>query len=298
MKKKLHSGTRTHVPVMPKEVISCLNIIPNGIYIDGTIGIGGHSSLIISLLSKKGHLIGIDRDEEALKMCKKRFSSQKNSLSLFKESYHQFNSILDRLGINQVNGIFLDLGLSSLQLDSKNRGFSFKINANLDMRFDQSQKTKASHIINQFSQKDLANIIYRYGEERRSRIIAKNIVKKRPLKTVFDLVEAIRKSTPPNKRNKSIARVFQALRITVNNELEKLDIFLSSFYKRLCLGGRIVIISFHSLEDRKVKQCFNSFKKENKLKILFKKPLYPSLEELEKNMRSKSAKLRAAEKIN
>jgi len=290
-------GTKIHVPVMPNEVLSHLNIMKDGIYVDGTIGLGGHSKLILSQLSAKGHLIGIDRDDEALDISKKSLSSYQSALSLFKESYHNLSSILDQLEIEKVNGILLDLGLSSLQLDSKKRGFSYNLDSNLDMRFDISQKNSAYHIVNKTPESQLANIIFFNGDERRSRSIARTIVKMRPLNKVSDLIEAIRRSTPPSKRNKSIARVFQAIRIAVNEELEKLDMFLSSFYDRLKHGGRIVIISFHSLEDRKVKHCFKSLKNEQKVTILTKKPMTPSNQEIIDNKRCKSAKLRAAEKV-
>ena len=263
-------GTRTHVPVMPNEVLSHLNILKDGIYLDGTIGLGGHANMILSQLSVKGRLIGIDRDEEALRICKKSLSSSNSSLSLLNQSYHNINSILDYLEIEKVNGILLDLGISSLQLDSIDRGFSFNNDASLDMRFDRSQKKTANHIINKTPEKILANILFYNGEEKRSRSIARNIVKMRPIEKVSELVEAVRRSTPPFKRNKSLSRVFQAIRIAVNDELEKLDMFLSAFYDRLTNGGRIVIISFHSLEDRKVKHSFKKLKIEKNFNILSK----------------------------
>jgi len=290
-------GAKIHVPVMPSEVLSYLNILKDGTYVDGTIGLGGHSSLILPHLSTKGHLIGIDRDAEALEICKKDLSDNQSTLTLFNESYHNLDSILDKLEIENVNGILLDLGLSSFQLDSPNRGFSYKIDTDLDMRFDKSQRINAHQILNELPEEKLADIIFFNGEERRSRSIARSIIKMRPLLKVSDLVESIRRSTPPSKRNKSIARVFQAIRIAVNDELENLDTFLSSFCDRLIKGGRIVIISFHSLEDRKVKHCFKSLKNERKLSILTKKPLIPTQDEILKNKRSKSAKLRAAERV-
>ena len=290
-------GAKIHVPVMPNEVLSYLNILKDGTYVDGTIGLGGHSSLILPHLSTKGHLIGIDRDAEALEICKKDLSNNQSTLTLFNESYHNLDSILDKLEIENVNGILLDLGLSSFQLDSPNRGFSYKIDTDLDMRFDKSQRINAHQILNELPEEKLADIIFFNGEERRSRSIARSIIKMRPLLKVSDLVESIRRSTPPSKRNKSIARVFQAIRIAVNDELENLDTFLSSFCDRLIKGGRIVIISFHSLEDRKVKHCFKSLKNERKLSILTKKPLIPTQDEILKNKRSKSAKLRAAERV-
>ena len=298
MSQEWQFATKTHIPVMPKEVLSHLNVQKDGVYVDGTIGLGGHSELILSQLSAKGHLVGVDRDAEALEICKKRLSPYHSSLSLFNKSYDKINSILDSLEIQKVHGILLDLGLSSFQLDSKDRGFSYKTNCELDMRFDRSQKKSAFNIVNNMPEKMLADLIYYNSEEKRSRAIARKIISMRPINKVFDLVEAIKKSTPPFKRDKTISRVFQAVRISVNNELEKLDQFLSTFYPRLLNGGRIVIISFHSLEDRKVKHAFKLLKSENKVQILTKKPLIPTEIEKVDNSRSRSAKLRAAERKN
>ena len=292
------SGTQVHVPVLPKEVFFYLNISTDGIYLDGTVGLGGHAALILDHLSPKGHLIGTDRDNEALLLCNKRLSGYPTPVSLFHNSYHNFNAILDELGIDQVNGFILDLGLSSLQMDSHVRGFSYSTDSDLDMRFDSSQEIKASGILNHLSENDLANVIFQYGEERRSRAIAKSIVKMRPLTTVFDLVESIRRSTPPNHRDRTLARVFQAIRIKVNGELEKLENFLSSFRDRLVIGGRVAIISFHSLEDRLVKHSFKDLAKEGVLSILTKKPVIATNEEMAENRRSRSAKLRVAERIS
>ena len=292
------SGTQVHVPVLPTEVIFYLNIFTDGIYLDGTVGLGGHAALILDHLSPKGHFIGTDRDNEALLLCNKRLSGYPTPVSLFHNSYHNFNAILDELGINQVNGFLLDLGLSSLQMDSHVRGFSYSTDSDLDMRFDSSQEIKASRILNHLSENDLANVIFQYGEERRSRAIAKSIVKMRPLTTVFDLVESIRRSTPPNHRDRTLARVFQAIRIKVNGELEKLENFLSTFRDRLVIGGRVAIISFHSLEDRLVKHSFKDLAKEGVLSILTKKPVVATNEEMAENRRSRSAKIRVAERIS
>ena len=286
-----------HAPVMLNEVISALNINPDGIYIDGTLGRGGHSSSILEKLSKNGLLIGLDRDLGSVQYCKENFKNKLAPHFLAHDSYDNIPRILKKFKINQVDGILLDLGLSSVQLESKNRGFTYGIDSKLDMRFDLNQKLKASDIVNNFSKNDLANIIYKYGEERRSRLIAKNIEKMRPLKSVFELVEAIRRSTPPNQRKKSLARVFQAMRIKVNDELKKLERFLKFFINYLKLGGRIAIVSFHSLEDRIVKHQFKNIANNKSLLIHTKKPLTASKSEICNNRRSKSAKLRIAEKI-
>jgi len=288
---------KLHIPVLPTEVITFLNISTDGIYLDGTVGLGGHANLILDHLSPKGHFIGIDRDEMALAHCKQKLFGCPTPVSLIHDSYHNFSTILDTLEIDNVNGIILDLGLSSLQLDSRERGFSYAVDADLDMRFDGSQSLKASGILNHTRSEELANIIYEFGEERRSRRIAKSIESMRPLNTVFDLVEAIRRCTPANHRDRTLARVFQAIRIKVNGELEKLHLFLSMFVSRLALGGRVAIISFHSLEDRMVKQAFKSLAKEGVLNILTKKPVMATDEEQKANRRSRSAKLRVAERI-
>ena len=286
-----------HFPVLQKKVISGLKINPNGIYIDGTLGKGGHYELILNKLSKNGLLIGLDRDLGSVQYCKEKFKKKLTPHFLLHDSYENIPRILKEFKINQVNGILLDLGLSSVQLGSKNRGFTYGIDSDLDMRFDINQKLKASNILNDLSKNDLANIIFKYGEERRSRLIAKNIEKMRPLKSVFELVEAIRRSTPPNQRKKSLARVFQAIRIKVNDELKKLERFLDFFINYLSFGGRIAIISFHSLEDRIVKHQFKNIAKNKSLFIHTKKPLTASESEIIENRRSKSAKLRIAEKI-
>ena len=286
-----------HTPVMSNEVISALNINPDGIYIDGTLGKGGHSALILEKLSKNGLLIGLDRDLGSVQYCKESFKRKIAPHFLFHDSYDNIPKILKKLKINQVDGILLDLGLSSVQLESKNRGFTYGIDSKLDMRFDLNQKLKASDIVNGYSKNDLANIIYKYGEERRSRLIARNIEKMRPLKSVFELVEAIRRSTPPNQRKKSLARVFQAIRIKVNDELKKLEKFLYFFINYLKIRGRIAIVSFHSLEDRIIKHQFKNIAKNKSLFIHTKKPLTASQSEIINNQRSRSAKLRIAEKI-
>jgi len=296
IKRPLESGANPHIPIMVKEVIQHLQISKNGTYIDCTIGYGGHARHILERLSSNGKLIGIDKDEEAIKFCKKSLSTY-NNVQLFHKSYHKIKDILSISKTQKVDGMLLDLGLSSAQLDSKSRGFSYKIDSKLDMRFDLNQKFKAEDLLNIKSKKELADIIFKYSDERRSRAIADNIFKMRPIKNVFTLVEAIRKSTPPKNRNKTLARVFQAIRIAVNNELKILENFLLEFCNQLTFGGRIVFISFHSLEDRIVKHALRNLSLKKKIKILTKKPIYPSHEENRSNRRSRSAKLRAAEKI-
>ena len=290
------NNTPIHIPVLKNEVISFLDIQPDGIYIDGTCGLGGHSKIILKNLSSKGVLISIDVDKEALSICKDSLKNRFGNLYLKNNSYSNIPSILKKMDIDKVSGIILDLGLSSLQLDSSERGFSYKNDCHLDMRFDQSNTLTAAKLINNSTQTELSDIIFYNGEERRSRAIAKKLAQSLPINNVQDLVSVIKSCTPPHKRNRTIARVFQAFRIALNNELERLSEFLSSYIDYLEKGGKIVIISFHSLEDRLVKRNFKDFSKNGLLKILTKKPIIASDEEVNANRRSKSAKLRCAEK--
>tara|TARA_B100002051_G_scaffold273903_1_gene313727 strand:- start:5242 stop:6135 length:894 start_codon:yes stop_codon:yes gene_type:complete len=285
-----------HIPVLRNEVISFLDIQPDGIYVDGTCGLGGHSKIILKNLSSKGKLISIDIDQEAIKICNSSLKSKFENFYIKKNSYSNLPSILKEMNINKVSGIILDLGLSSMQLDSSDRGFSYKNDCHLDMRFDQSNRFTAAKLINNSTQTELADIIFYNGEERRSRTIAKKLTDSLPIDNVQELVSVIKSCTPPYKRDRTIARVFQAFRIALNNELGRLSEFLSSYIDYLEQGGKIVIISFHSLEDRLVKRNFKDFSKHGLLKILTKKPVAASAEEVNKNRRSKSAKLRCAEK--
>ena len=289
--------TLKHVPVLSNEVLSLLEIKPAGKYLDGTCGLGGHSEQILSKLSPNGLLIGTDIDDEAIDIAKARLKKVGDNFYIEKCSYSNFPKVLEKLNIDKVDGVLLDLGLSSLQLDSVDRGFSFMRNANLDMRFDLDSKVRANDIINRCSEVEIADIIYNFGEERRSRKISKNIIKNRPINTVSELVEIVRISTPPNKRNKTLARVFQSLRIAVNSELNNLKTFLKKYITYLRVGGKIIIISFHSIEDRIVKHSFKSSSNTGVLKTLTKKPIMASEEEKNFNKRSKSAKLRCAIKL-
>jgi len=290
--KKLH-----HVPVMTPEVLDFLNIRKDGVYIDGTIGAGGHAYEILSKLSSRGMVIGLDRDNDALEISNNKLSSFKKQINLYHSSYHQIPHIMKLNNISKVDGILLDLGLSSMQLDLNSRGFSFQHDSPIDMRYDQSGGETAKELIGKLTKEQLADIIYEFGDERRSRRIAKNIKSSRNLNTTSDLVDAIRKSTPPHQRNKTFARVFQAIRIAVNGEIEKLKSFLNIFLRYLNKEGRLVIMSYHSLEDRIVKNFFRELKRDNKVCVLTKKPITPSTTEIEHNRRARSAKLRALEKL-
>ena len=282
---------------MPNEVLSLMDLKPQGKYVDGTCGLGGHAEMILSSLSKKGFLLGLDIDKDAIKICKKRLDNFSSNFHIEKKSYSELSSILKILEIGQVDGILLDLGLSSLQLDSQSRGFSFKESSSLDMRFDQDSRIDASRIINKSSESEIADIIYYYGEERRSRFIAKKIFQNRPINRVDHLVEVLKKCTPPHNRNKILARVFQSFRIAVNKELDNLSSFLEKYLDCLKVGGKIIIISFHSLEDRIVKRSFKESSRKGQLNIITKKPIIACEDERIKNSRSKSAKLRCAVKL-
>ena len=287
----------THIPVMIAEVLSYLAIKPEGIYLDGTIGPGGHATPILKELIDGGKIVGIDRDEEALDICKQNLKTSSSILSLYHNSYNNLDKILAAEGLSAFNGVLLDLGLSSLQLGSKNRGFSYRSEGSLDMRYDQSSGSGAGKLINQTSQDSLAQIFKEYGEERLASRIAKSIKEMTTMNTIADLREAIRRCTPPNHRDRTFARIFQALRITVNGELDILQQFLTKFIDFLRPGGRILIISYHSLEDRLVKRSFKELASGGKLDILTKRPITATEKERKKNRRARSAKLRAAVKV-
>ena len=279
-------------------------------------GGAGHSEEILKRLSKKGLLIGIDRDEEALEAAKKKLAEYKN-VKYIHGNHDEINNILSSIGIEKVDGILLDLGVSSYQLDERNRGFSYIGDAKLDMRMDKTQKLTAEDVVNEYTEEKLADIIYKYGEERFSRVIAKNICNQRKIKrieTTGELVEIIKNSIPKSKQNDGhpAKRTFQAIRIEVNNELEPLYNTTLESIKLLKEHGRLAIITFHSLEDRSIKEafveaegrctcpkdlpyCVCGYKSYGK--IITKKPILPSKEEQEENARSKSAKLRIFERI-
>lgn len=280
-------------------------------------GGAGHSEEILKRLSKKGLLIGIDRDEEALEAAKKKLAEYEN-VKYIHGNHDEINNILSSIRIEKVDGILLDLGVSSYQLDERNRGFSYIGDAKLDMRMDKTQKLTAEDVVNEYPEEKLADIIYKYGEERFSRVIAKNICNQRKVKrieTTGELVEIIRNSIPKAKQNDGhpAKRTFQAIRIEVNNELEPLYNTTLESIKLLKEHGRLAIITFHSLEDRSVKEAF--IEAEGRCtcpkdlpycvcgcksygKVITKKPILPSKEEQEENARSKSAKLRIFERIS
>ena len=305
----------SHKPVLLKETINGLNIKENGIYIDGTLGGAGHSIQILKQLSPKGLLIGIDRDEEALKAAKENLKEFSN-VKYIHGNHDELEDILQTIGIDKVDGILLDLGVSSYQLDEKSRGFSYLGNNELDMRMDKTQKLTAKEVINTYSEEKLAQIIYEYGEERFSRQIAKNICnarKDKTIETTEELVKIIEKSIPSfaKKDGHPAKRTFQAIRIEVNNEIKPIENTIRTCINHLKTGGRLCVITFHSLEDRAVKNayieaegkctcpkdlpyCVCGAKSEGK--VINKKPIIATEEEQKENSRSKSAKLRIFEK--
>lgn len=306
-----------HKSVLLKECIEGLNIKPDGIYVDGTLGGAGHSSKILEKLSNNGQLIGIDRDEDALTAAKTRLKKFTN-VTYVHGNHDDIKDILSELNIDKVDGILLDLGVSSYQLDERNRGFSYLGENELDMRMDKTQKLDAKTVINKYKEEELARIIYEYGEERFSRQIAKNIVferKKEEITTTKQLVNIIEKSIPAKFRKQDshpAKRTFQAIRIEVNNEIEPLYQTITNSIECLKQGGRLCVITFHSLEDRAVKKAYIDAEGKcicppglpycacgaiKKGKIITKKPILPTEEEMKENSRSKSAKLRIIEKI-
>lgn len=304
-----------HEPVLLQECIKGLNIKENGIYVDGTLGGAGHSQKILENLSSKGVLIGIDRDEQALEAARKRLEKYSN-VKYVHGNHDDIEGILNNLKIDEVDGILLDLGVSSYQLDERNRGFSYLGENELDMRMDNSQYLTAKIVVNTYKEEELANIIYEYGEERFSRQIAKNICeyrKNKEISTTKELVEIIDKSIPgyAKKDGHPAKRTFQAIRIEVNNEIKPLYNTIRTCIRMLKSGGRLCVITFHSLEDRAVKRAYVDAEGkctcqkdlpycvcgcESEGKIVNKKPIIATKEEEDRNSRSKSAKLRIFEK--
>ncbi len=306
-----------HTSVLLEETIENLNIKPDGIYLDGTLGGGGHSYEIAARLDKGGRLIGIDQDEDAIRAAGKRLEPFADRITLIRDNYCNAGEVLRQLGIERVDGIVLDLGVSSFQLDNAERGFSYKVDAKLDMRMDKRQSLSAMEIVNDYSEAELFRIIRDYGEEQFAKNIAKHIVAARqdkPVRTTEELNEIIRASIPAKMRKAGghpSKRTFQAIRIECNRELEVLKSSLDRLIEILNPGGRICVITFHSLEDRIVKSVFR--RNENpctcppdfpvcvcgqvsKGKAVSRKPILPSKDELAANKRSKSAKLRVFER--
>jgi 16S rRNA (cytosine1402-N4)-methyltransferase len=287
------AGSR-HVPVMPAEVLEWLAPQPGQVVVDATVGVGGHAQLVADRLTPTGRLIGLDQDAAMLALARRRLT--RGSVTLVQSNFDQLRLVLDQLGLNRVDGLLADLGMCSDQLDDPARGFSFQQPGPLDMRLNPAEGEPASGLLKRLNERDLADLFWKHGEERFSRRIARKIVETRrrtPLETTDQLAELVRRCVPRPKGRQidPATRVFQALRIAVNDELGALDRFLAVLPNCLKSGGRAVMISFHSLEDRRVKQAFRDRKV---WQVLTKKPIQASPDELARNPRARSAKLRAA----
>lgn len=307
-----------HIPVMLNECLEGLNIKADGTYVDGTVGGAGHSIEIVKRLSENGRLICVDKDEDALKAAGERLAPYKDRVTFIHDDYKNLVTELDSIGVGKVDGILLDLGVSSYQLDNAERGFSYMKDAPLDMRMDRSQRISAHEVVNDYTESELARILFDYGEEKLARQIARNIVRARsekPIETTLELAKIVEDTYPAKTRWKfghPAKRTFQAIRIEVNDELSSLGEAVTAMARRLEKGGRMAVITFHSLEDRIVKSAFKELSlactcppdfpvcvcgKVQEVELVNKKPITASEEELENNSRSQSAKLRVIEKL-
>ena len=305
-----------HIPVLLDEVIEGLQPQPGGYFLDCTVGLGGHATAILERISPLGRLLGIDADPEAIKISQDKLRDYSEAVTLVNDNFVNLQAICERYRFHPVDGILFDLGISSLQLDTAERGFSFHLDAPLNMRFDSGQGLTASDIVNSFPEQELAKLIEKYGEERHSRRIARYIVQNRPIATTVELARLIEQvSGAPARRGKihPATRTFMALRIAVNSELQNLELALEQTINLLRPGGRLTVISYHSLEDRIVKQ-FMRYAASScvcppgtvicrcghvpALKLISRKVIKPTSLEMESNPRSRSAKLRIAERLN
>ncbi|MDY6854335.1 MAG: 16S rRNA (cytosine(1402)-N(4))-methyltransferase RsmH [Thermodesulfobacteriota bacterium] len=307
-----------HIPVLVKEILEGLNCQPGGLYVDATLGSGGHSLEILKSSSPNGRLIGIDWDEEAIRLASSKLNGFQHRLTIVHDNFKNINTILMDLKVDAVDGVLLDLGVSSIQLGDKGRGFSFEHEGPIDMRMDRSSMVKAFDLINVLPVQELEQILWKYGEERFAKRIARSIDnhrKKLPISTTIQLADIVRKAMPTKhypKRIDPATKTFQAIRIALNDELKNLETVIVRSIDHIKKGGRFCIISFHSLEDRIVKRSFRVNEgrctcppdmpqcmclKEKRLKILTKKPITPSGDEKRKNPKSRTAKLRIAERL-
>lgn len=292
-----------HIPVMLQEVLAYLQPEKGDVFLDGTIGLGGHSESILQAIGETGRLIGIDRDKNALSLAEKRLEKYKDQCNFVYGNFSDFDNIAKDLGIRDLDGILLDIGVSSLQIDNPDRGFNIRAEGPLDMRMDPNAQLSAYDIVNSLSENEIATILRDFGQERFSNRIARVIVENRhikPIDSTRELRHLIMRAMPYRKKWQKIhpaTRSFQAIRIAVNSELDALEHALDKCVDMLKPGGRIGVISFHSLEDRIVKVKFRDFAKEDKLKLIVKKPLRPSENEIDQNPRCRSACFRIAERI-
>jgi 16S rRNA (cytosine1402-N4)-methyltransferase len=309
-----------HIPVMVGEAIEWLAVRPQGVYVDATVGAGGHARAILERLTT-GRLIAMDQDPWALEMARQNLSAYSDRLTLVHQDFSELHSLLGRLDVKEVDGILADIGLSQMQLDAAGRGFSLQAEGPLDMRMNPHQRLTAAEIVNRSGERELANLIYQYGDERRSQRIARAIVRARPIRNTVHLAELIaaclgggrdssRYATKRRRGGSGAAartikihihpatKTFQALRIAVNHELDHLAAFLHHVPECLSDGGRLVVISFHSLEDRIVKRQFQEWQRQGSMRTLTRHIVRPSLDEVRRNRRSRSARLRAAERLS
>ena len=292
-----------HVPVLLEESLEFLAVRPGGVYVDATLGLGGHSAEIARRLGAKGKLIAFDRDPEAMSKAQARLAALAEELGpempAVEYVSRPFSQVADVIAPGTLDGLLADFGVSSLQLDEAHRGFSFRAEGPLDMRMDPRSGLTAEQVVNQADEEELANLIYEFGEERRSRRIARAIVRARPITTTAELARVVSAVAPPIKGEKihPATRTFQALRIRVNDELQEIQSLLKSAGSLLKPGGRLVLISFHSLEDRLVKDALRDGAKAGQFELLTKKPVVATEQESLRNPRSRSAKLRAASRI-
>jgi len=292
-----------HVPVLLEESLEFLAVRPGGVYADLTLGLGGHSAEIARRLGAKGKLIAFDRDPEAMSKAQARLAALAEELGAEMPTVEYvsrpFSQVAEVIAPGKLDGLLADFGVSSLQLDEAHRGFSFRAEGPLDMRMDPRSELTAEQVVNQADEEELANLIYEFGEERRSRRIARAIVRARPITTTAELARVVSACAPPIKGEKihPATRTFQALRISVNDELQEIQSLLKSAGSLLKPGGRLVLISFHSLEDRLVKDALRDGAKAGQFELLTKKPVVATEQESLRNPRSRSAKLRAAKKI-
>lgn len=301
-----------HSPVLCNTVVNELITNRDGIYVDATLGGGGHAAALLDYLSPSGYVIGVDRDDDAINEAEERLSGEVKAGRFVTQrgNFNDLTSILQTLDVSEIDGLLLDLGVSSHQLDIPERGFSHRFDAPLDMRMDVGDALSAASIVNEWDEREISVLLKRFGEEPRSRRIAKNIVANRPLSSTKELAELVRECVPGDQTSKALSRTFQAIRMAVNEELDALETVLKSSSELLRDGGRVAVISYHSLEDRRVKRFFRSgnFRGEvhrdvygNKLspwREVTRKPIYPEESEIERNPRARSARLRVAERVS
>ncbi|NPV09322.1 MAG: 16S rRNA (cytosine(1402)-N(4))-methyltransferase RsmH [Anaerolineae bacterium] len=301
-----------HVPVLQDRVVELLVRGPGGCYVDGTIGAGGHAAAILDAAGPEARLLGLDADPAALAVARRNLAQREDQVTLVHANFRNLLKVARRLGVEAVDGVLLDLGLSSMQLADEERGFSYRLGGRLDMRFDPRTRRTAGELVNRLEEKELARILRRYGEEPLARHIAHLIVESRPVRSASELADIVSRAAPRHRASDSLARTFQALRIAVNEELEALEEGLQQAVELLRPGGRLAVISFHSLEDRIVKQFLRQESATctcppdmpvcacgavPRLRLVNRRPIFPTDDEVEMNPRSRSARLRVAERV-